>query len=186
MKKIKNYTDLSIQEICYISLFTAVIAIMAQITIPTPSGVPITLQTFAIILAAVVLGAKLSTISTCIYLLLGAIGAPVLAGWTGGLGKFVGPTGGFLISFPLMALIIGLGVNFSHKFKGLFIISLILGITVNYIIGVAFFCFITKCSIMAGFTACVPSFITTDVIKAVLASIVGFELRKRLIAAGLL
>ena len=59
----KSKSKFSIQEICYVGLFTAVIAVMAQISIPMPMGVPMTMQTFAITLAAVVLGAKLSTIS---------------------------------------------------------------------------------------------------------------------------
>ena len=63
----------SVRDICYSGLFAAVIAIMAQISIPMPGGVPMTMQTFAITLAAVVLGAKLSTVSCVIYLLLGAV-----------------------------------------------------------------------------------------------------------------
>ena len=67
----------SVRDICYSGLFAAVIAIMAQISIPMPGGVPMTMQTFAITLAAVVLGAKLSTVSCVIYLLLGAVGVAV-------------------------------------------------------------------------------------------------------------
>ena len=97
----------SVRDICYAGLFAAVIAVMAQISIPMPLGVPMTMQTFAITLAAVVLGSKLSAIATLVYLLLGAVGVPVLANFSGGIDKFVGPTGGFLISFPIMAYIIG-------------------------------------------------------------------------------
>ena len=92
----------SVRDICYAGLFAAVIAVMAQISIPMPLGVPMTMQTFAITLAAVVLGSKLSAIATLVYLLLGAVGVPVLANFSGGIDKFVGPTGGFLISFPIM------------------------------------------------------------------------------------
>ena len=91
----------SVRDICYAGLFAAVIAVMAQISIPMPLGVPMTMQTFAITLAAVVLGSKLSAIATLVYLLLGAVGVPVLANFSGGIDKFVGPTGGFLISFPI-------------------------------------------------------------------------------------
>ena len=101
----------SVRDICYAGLFAAVIAVMAQISIPMPLGVPMTMQTFAITLAAVVLGSRLSAIATLVYLALGAVGVPVLANFSGGFDKFVGPTGGFLISFPLMAYIIGLGVE---------------------------------------------------------------------------
>lgn len=170
----------STKDICYVALFTAVIAVMAQISIPMPLGVPMTMQTFAITLAAVVVGAKLSTISTTIYLLLGAVGVPVLAGFSGGLSKFVGPTGGFLISFPLMAFIIGFGVEHRKAFKGAYILSLIAGTLVNYVIGVIMFCLLTKSPVMTGITACVLPFIPTAIIKAILATILGFEIRKRL------
>ena len=173
-------SKLSIQQLCYVGLFTAVIVIMAQISIPMPLGVPMTMQTFAITLAAVVLGAKLSTISCTVYLLLGAIGVPVLAGFTGGLGKFVGPTGGFLISFPLMAFLIGLGVDHRKAFKGAFVLSLIAGTLINYVVGVAMYCLLTHNTVATGFTACVLPFIPTASIKAVLASVLGFDIRKRI------
>ena len=178
--KLQASQKFSAKEICYVALFTAVIAVMAQISIPMPLGVPMTMQTFAITLAAVVVGAKLSTISTTIYLLLGAVGVPVLAGFSGGLSKFVGPTGGFLISFPLMAFIIGFGVEHRKAFKGAYILSLIAGTLVNYVIGVIMFCLLTKSSVMTGITACVLPFIPTAIIKAILATILGFEIRKRL------
>ena len=107
----------SVRDICYAGLFAAVIAVMAQISIPMPLGVPMTMQTFAITLAAVVLGSKLSAIASLVYLALGAVGVPVLANFSGGFDKFVGPTGGFLISFPLMAYIIGLGVEHRNAFR---------------------------------------------------------------------
>ena len=126
----------TVKETCYAGLFAAVIAIMAQISIPMPGGVPMTMQTFAVTLAAIVLGAKLSTVSTVIYLILGAAGVPVLAGFTGGLAKFVGPTGGFLISFPLMAFVIGWGVEHRKAFPGAFVVALVAGTVLNYVVGV--------------------------------------------------
>ena len=123
----------SVRDICYAGLFAAVIAVMAQISIPMPLGVPMTMQTFAITLAAVVLGSKLSAIATLVYLALGAVGVPVLANFSGGFDKFVGPTGGFLISFPLMAYIIGLGMEHRDAFKGAFVTAVIVGTVVNYV-----------------------------------------------------
>ena len=180
MVKIESVKKLSTKDICCIALFTAVIVIMAQISIPMPMGVPMTMQTFAITLAAVVLGAKLSTFSTLIYILIGAIGVPVLAGFSGGLDKFVGPTGGFLISFPLMAFIIGFGVEHRKAFKGAYVVALVVGTVANYVVGVVMFCVLTKSPVMTGITACVVPFIPTAIIKAILASVLGFEIRKRL------
>lgn len=180
MVKTESVKNLSTKDICSIALFTAVIVIMAQISIPMPMGVPMTMQTFAITLAAVVLGAKLSTYSTLIYLLLGAVGVPVLAGFSGGLDKFVGPTGGFLISFPLMAFIIGFGVEHRKAFKGAYVVALVVGTVANYVVGVVMFCILTKSPVMTGITACVVPFIPTAILKAILASVLGFEIRKRL------
>lgn len=178
--KTENKKKLGVREMCYIAMFTAVIAILAQISIPLPLGVPMTMQTFAITLAAVVLGAKFSTYSTLIYLLLGAVGVPVLANFSAGLDKFVGPTGGFLISFPIMAFIIGYGAEHKDMFKGAYVVFLIVGTVVNYVIGVAMFCVLTKSSVATGISACVIPFIPTAIIKAVLASYVGFLIKKRL------
>lgn len=176
-------SKISIQDICMIALCTAVIAIMAQISIPMPLGVPMTMQTFAITLAAVVLGSKKGCISSLIYVLLGMIGIPVFAGFSGGIQHIVGPTGGFLISFPIMAYIIGLGVDKLKGVKGGFVLCIIAGTIVNYIIGVFMFCILTGSSVTIGFTACVLPFIPTAIIKAVLAAIIGLQIRKRLVYA---
>ena len=157
----------SVRDICYAGLFAAVIAVMAQISIPMPLGVPMTMQTFAITLAAVVLGSKLSAIAS-------------LANFSGGLDKFVGPTGGFLISFPLMAYIIGLGVEHRDAFKGAFVTAVIVGTVVNYVVGVAMFVVVAHSTIAVGITACVLPFIPTAIIKAVLACAIGLNLRKRI------
>ena len=166
----------SVRDICYAGLFAAVIAVMAQISIPMPLGVPMTMQTFAITLAAVVLGSKLSAIASLVYLALGAVGVPVLANFD----KFVGPTGGFLISFPLMAYIIGLGVEHRDAFKGAFVTAVIVGTVVNYVVGVAMFVVVAHSTIAVGITACVLPFIPTAIIKAVLACAIGLNLRKRI------
>ena len=140
-------SKMSVRDICYAGLFAAVIAVMAQISIPMPMGVPMTMQTFAITLAAVVLGSKLSTISSLIYIIMGAVGLPVLANFSGGFDKFVGPTGGFLLSFPLMAFIIGWGAEHRKDFKGAYVIALVVGTVVNYVVGVALFCAVAKASV---------------------------------------
>ena len=173
-------SKLSVQEVCLVALCTAVMVIMAQISIPMPMGVPMTMQTFAVTLAAVVLGAKKGALSAFVYILLGAVGLPVLAGFTGGIQYFAGPTGGFLISFPLMAFVIGLGVDRFREVKGGFILCLIGGTIVNYVIGVLMFCLLMDSSVMTAVSACVLPFVPTAVIMAVLASVIGLKIRGRL------
>lgn len=168
------------RDLCIIGTFTAVIAVMSQITIPMPFGVPLTMQTFAILLAGIVLGARKGCIATLVYILLGAIGLPVFAEFSGGFNIIAGPTGGFILSFPIMAFLAGLGREYRHKSNIYFVLCLTLSLIINYVCGVAMFCLLTKSSILIGFTACVLPFIISDLVKAVLASLLGIELQKRL------
>ena len=177
-----NQSAVKIQDICGIGVMTAVTAVMAQISIPMPMGVPMTMQTFAVTLAAIVLGPGRGAASLFIYLFLGAGGVPVFAGFSGGMASLVGPTGGFLLSFPLMAFVIGLGVKNRQK-KGMFVLFLVLGTALNYAVGVLMFCLLMGSSVAAALTACVLPFLPTAVIKAVLASVLGLQIRTRLAAA---
>lgn len=174
MKKSK----LSVQDICMIAFMTAVTAVMAQISIPMPFGVPMTMQTFAITLAGVILGSKKGGLSILIYVLIGLVGIPVFANFSGGIQCLAGPTGGFLISFPIMAFLIGLGADSRNKW--IFLLFVTLGTLANYVIGLVFFCLVMQSSLAAGLAACVIPFLPTAVIKAVTASILGIQIQKRL------
>ena len=175
-----NNSKTSVKDLCSIAIMAAVTAIMAQIAIPMPMGVPMTMQTFAVTMAGVILGSKKGGMSILVYVLLGAVGVPVFAGFSGGIQNLIGPTGGFIISFPIMAYIIGLGAEMRKK-KGMFTLMLILGTVFNYVVGVIMFCVVMDSTVMTAMTACVIPFIPTAIIKAVLASILGLQIRKRLI-----
>lgn len=94
-------------EIVIPAMFTAVIAACAQITIPLPSGVPITLQTLAVALCGYCLGVKKSVLSVLVYILLGLIGAPVFSGFSAGTAVLFGRTGGFIIGFMFLVFACG-------------------------------------------------------------------------------
>lgn len=175
-------SKLSVQDICSIAIMTAIMAVMAQISIPMPLGVPMTMQTFAVTLAGVILGSKKGGLSILIYVLLGAVGVPVFAGLSGGLQNLAGPTGGFIISFPIMAYLIGKGMELRKK-KGMFVLFLILGTAANYVIGVIMFCLMMQASVWTGISACVLPFIPTAIIKAVVASVLGLQIHERVGAA---
>lgn len=181
MKKPTGHPRFSIQDICSIAIMAALTAVMAQISIPMPMGVPMTMQTFAVTLAGVILGSKRGAISMIVYLLIGSVGIPVFSNMGGGVQFLVGPTGGFLLSFPIMAYLIGLGVE-KKKQKGMFSLFLILGTLSNYAVGLAMYCALMDASVWTGITACVLPFIPTAVIKAVAAAILGLQVRNRLVA----
>ena len=89
----KNKMKLTILDMTQIAFFAALMAVCAWIVIPIPN-IPFTLQVFAIFAALCTLGGKKGTISIVVYILLGAVGAPVFAGFKGGLGVLTGMTGG--------------------------------------------------------------------------------------------
>ena len=100
------------KQMVLIALMTAVTCVLGPLSIPLPfSPVPISLTNFAIFLAIFVLGMKNGTISFIIYLLLGAIGVPVFSSFRGGLQVLAGPTGGYLIGFIFLALIMGFALD---------------------------------------------------------------------------
>ena len=163
-----------------VGLFTAVLAIMAQIAIPMPFGVPTTMQSFAVTLAGIILGSKNGALSTFIYMLVGIIGLPVFANFMGGWQAIVGPTGGFILSFPIMAYIIGIGTELRSKWRFAHWAGIILGTTLNLLCGTLMFCAVTKSTFIVGFTTCTLPFIPTSIIKAILASMLGLNIRRRL------
>ena len=174
----------NIRELCQISIFTAIIVICAQVSIPMPYGVPMTLQTFAIPLAGVVLGKKNGTIATLIYILLGASGVPVFAGFTSGMGIIFSMTGGFIISFPFMAWSAGVGAARENNL--ILIMWLLAGTTINSLCGMLIYSLVTSNSLTASFGYVVTPFIPAALVKIVLVIAVGKSLRQALKKSGVL
>lgn len=94
-----------IRKTCLIAVFCALICALSPLTVPMPIGVPLTLQTFIITVAAFLLGAKLGTAAVVLYILLGVAGLPVFSGFGAGAGVLLSPTGGFIFAFPVFALV---------------------------------------------------------------------------------
>lgn len=165
------------RDLSICALFAAMTAVLAQISIPFPGGVPLTLQLLSISLCGVVLGSKKGFISIVVYIILGAIGLPVFAGFSGGFQNIIGPTGGFLISFPIVAFIVGL---VSEKTDNMYLIflSTVLGLAINYSIGTLVFASVTGSSIVVSLTVCVIPFIFTDLVKGILATVIGVKLKQ--------
>lgn len=165
------------RDLSICSLFAAITAILAQISIPFIGGVPLTLQLLSVSLCGVVLGSKKGCISILVYIILGAIGLPVFANFSGGFQNIIGPTGGFIISFPIVAFIVGLVSERTNNIIVIFI-STVLSLLVSYIVGTLIFSISTGSSIMASITACVVPFLFTDLLKGILATVIGVKLKE--------
>ena len=164
-------SKISVQDI---AIMTAITVVMAQISIPMPMGVPMTMQTFAITLAGVILGSKKGGLSILVYVLLGAIGVPVFAGFSGGIGVLAGTTGGYIIGFLFSALVMWAMEKLPGKKSVMQIVSMIVGLIVCYAFGTAWFMIVySRANGAVGLATvlgwCVIPFIIPDIIKIVLA-----------------
>jgi len=157
------------------ALMAALTAVGAYIIIPV-GPVPITLQTFFVLLSGRLLGKKYGVLSQVTYLLLGAFGLPIFSGGQGGLGVIAGPTGGFLISFVVAAWI---AAHHSSNNKKYFLI-LTAAVLSNYIIGSIYFSFVTDTGLLAALNMTVIPFIPGDFAKIVLVLILAPVIEKRL------
>lgn len=172
---------LSTRSMAQISLATALIIVVSQLSIPMPYGVPITGQTLIIPLVAIVFGEKKGVIASLLYLVIGSVGLPVFAGFTSGTSIVFGPTGGFLLSFPLMAFAAGYGEKKNHLYFGL-----VCGIIINFVFGMVMYSSVTNSSIAVAFTACVLPFIPTSIVKIIFVGIVSKKIKLSLSRRGVL
>ena len=174
---------LKTKDLALCALFAALIAVCAWISIP--ATVPFTLQTFAIFAALGLLGGKRGTVAVAVYLLLGAIGVPVFAGFQGGIGALLGTTGGYLLGFLLTALIVwGMEARCGSK-TGVFRLSAVRGMLVCYAFGTAWYLVVyarTKgaISLATALGWCVVPFLIPDAVKIALAVLLRGRLKRHI------
>ena len=168
-------------DISYIALFAALIAVCTWISIPFASGIAVTLQTFAVIMAAALLGWKRGTIAVLVYIAIGASGAPVFSGFRGGIGVLGGVTGGYMIGFIFTAITVGLVCEKTQMKTLPMIISMVAGVIVCYAFGTAWFCIYFKGAKTVGsaLMTCVVPYLPFDAAKIALASFLSKRLYKK-------
>ena len=165
------------KQMVLIALMTAVTCVLGPLSIPLPfSPVPISLTNFAIFLAIFVLGMKNGTISFIIYLLLGAVGVPVFSSFRGGLQVLAGPTGGYLIGFIFLALIMGFALDHFDRKLVPTIIGMIIGMAVCYAFGTVWLAKLLSLSFKEGLMMGVIPYLAGDAAKIIIAAIVGPKL----------
>ncbi len=168
------------KNLAYVALFAALIAVLTVVpAITLPSGVPITAQTLGVMLCGTVLGSRLGGLAALLYVMLGLIGLPILAGGSGGFGVLAGPSAGFLIGFPVAAFVTGLIVEKWRVRIGVsaFVAAVVGGIAALYAFG------IPGISINAGIpmdkaALAVTPFLAGDMLKAALAALITQGLAK--------
>lgn len=167
-------------KMVYCALFAALIVVFAQIQVPLPGMVPISLATFGVMMAGLLLGWKYGLLAVVVYVLLGAAGAPVFAGFKGGLAALTGPTGGYIIGYLPYAVLAGLPVKkLQDAFWGRLIL-LLLGTLACYTLGTAWFMHATGRTLGESMGLCVLPFLPGDALKMALSSFLTPRLRKEI------
>lgn len=174
-------SNTQLKDMLYAALFSALIAVLALISIPVGLPAPITGQTLGIMLAGSILTKKQTIFSILTYLSLGIAGMPVFALGSGGLSILVGPRGGFLIGFLIGALVINLMNGNSNSIARTGISCFIGGVIVVYLIGVTWMCYqttgkILSIPLMLGSMRYLPF----DLLKVGIATFVAVRVKSRL------
>ena len=188
----KRYSKTTYMILC--GLFAAITAVCSFITMPlgfTP--VPINLGTLAVFLTGGILGKKYGTISMTVYVLLGAAGVPVFAGFRAGISVLAGPTGGYIIGYIVAVFIIGVlaDVLVKRSTAGeqtasggravketlLYALAMVIGLLICYAFGTAWFMISTGTGLWSAMLLCVIPFLPGDALKIIVAAILVKKLR---------
>lgn len=175
---------LSTKTIVTIGMFTAVLSVLSILAIPLPSGVPITLQTFAMALGGYVLGWKKGMAATLVYILLGSAGVPIFAGMSAGPSVLFGYSGGFIWGFLFLTLLCGLGMKQKHTI--LRIAVGLVGLFVCHLFGAVQFSVVASATLPVSiFTVSLP-YLLKDIISVGGACLAAIPVRRALFAGNIL
>ena len=174
IEKNQHRRSLTTMDLAYTALFIGLITICSWISIPMT--IPFTMQTFAVFVAVGLLGMKRGTLSVVTYILLGAIGVPVFAGFSGGFGILMGSTGGYIIGFIASALITGAIIKVFGKKTAVMFFAMIVGLLACYAFGTVWFIYVYgkttgAIGVATALSWCVTPYILPDLVKIILAII---------------
>ena len=174
-----------LRQFVLVAAMAAVICVLGPLSIPLPiSPVPISFTNLAIYFIVYVLDWRRATAAYGIYLLLGFAGLPVFSAFTGGPGKLLGPTGGYLIGFIFMVMVCG---YFTGRFgsRAMHLLGMVLGTAVAYLFGTVWLGYEAGYTFTQALALGVLPYLPGDLIKMAAACAVGPQLRARLAKAGL-
>lgn len=164
-------------RIAYIALFAAFMAVCAQICLPF--AVPFTMQTFAMLLSLLLLG-KDAVTAIAVYIIIGAVGAPVFSGFMGGMGVLAGATGGYIFGFLLSALVYRLVIRLFGDQSIPRVIGCIMALLTCYLTGMLWYSYVSGTMLWHAFLTGVLPYLLPDIAKLLLA----LWLSKRLLRCG--
>lgn len=167
------------RDMCLTALMAALICVAGPLSVPV-GPVPISLASFAVYLAGAVLGAKRGALAVALYVLLGAAGIPVFSGFSGGVQKLAGITGGYIVGYLPCAWITGFAAGRDGERKWFLPLGMAVGTAALYAVGTAWFMIQSGSALGAALAACVIPFLPGDAIKIAAASVIAWPVRRAL------
>ncbi len=177
-----------VRAVILVGVFAAITAVLSQLSVPI-GPVPISCSLIAVYLTGLLLPVKFALVSQLVYLLLGTVGVPVFAGFQAGAARLAGPTGGYLLVYPIMAVLIAALMQiYDKRFSGkrlalraAFLAGVLLfSLLVCYAGGTAWFTVFSGSGFQAALTLTVIPFIAGDIAKIVLCVVFTLAARERL------
>ena len=168
------------RDMTIIAVMAALICVAGPLTLPV-GPIPLSLCSFAVYLAGAVLGARRGALAVALYLLIGSIGVPVFSGFSGGVQKLVGVTGGYFVGYAACAFLTGLGAPArtpGAKVTWRLPAMMIAGTAALYAVGTAWFMLQTKNPLGAALGMCVVPFLPGDAVKIVAACLLTGPIRR--------
>ncbi len=171
------------RQLTITAMLTALLCIAGPVTLPL-GPVPLSLTTAVLMLMALLLGGTRATLCGAVYLLMGIVGLPVFSGFTGGAGALIGPTGGFLLGYPLLTALCGfLCTRWTGRIPQL--CAFLAGTALLYLTGTAWYCWQTGTDVSAALAVCVLPFLPGDAAKIAAVLTGGHAIKRRLKKAAL-
>lgn len=175
---------ISVYKLTTIALMAAVLCVLAPLSVPI-GPVPISLATFVIYLFVYIFGTWMSTASVAVYLLIGLVGIPVFSGYTAGVARLVGPTGGFLVGYLLVTIVGGLILDKIKRNIIMGFVAFLISTILLYALGTVWYVVLLGGTIAEALMVCMVPFIAVDIIKMAAAAVAGNIIRKVLVKAGI-
>lgn len=185
MKQANTRTSKTIAPLVSTAAMAAVLCVVSPWTLAL-GPIPLSLCTFGIYLCIYLMGWKRSVLAVGIYVLLGSVGMPVFSGFGAGLGKVVGPTGGYIAGYLLLAWLAGWFVQRFPRSRIMQLLGMLIGTAVLYALGTAWYCCQCSQGLGPALLLCVIPFLPGDAVKIGAALMAGPLLRRRMEQAGIL
>lgn len=176
--KIKSLSYKRVRTLTMTAILSAFLCVLSPFSINI-GPVPITLASFAVYVVSSVASPAMAGGAVFVYIALGTLGFPVFSGFEGGVHKLIGPTGGYIAGFLILAMVNSIIIGAARRRKWVFPLGMIAGTALLYLFGTVWYSIYTDVGFLSAAAVCVTPFLLTDALKIAAASVIGISLEAK-------